>query len=135
MPDYATTTPDDVRRYVDTDLTDAEITTYIDEAEAEVLAYNAVDDFFTGELDRLVKYYTALLLGRVSDAAGGDMRQLSQGSRSVTLTVPGQNGRLWLARRVRANDPSEKVLGGRAVMRYISASPPADENEPPEDSQ
>lgn len=122
MATETTTTPDDVQRYIETDHPDEEITEYIDDAEDEALTYNEVEDFHPGELDRLVTFYTALLIARTGDSSGGDATQLRQGSRTVTLTTPGADGRAWLTRRVRANDPSGDVLAGRRGTRHITFS-------------
>lgn len=121
MPTEATTTPADVKRYVETDLTDSEVYDYIDDAEDEALMYNAVEDFRDGELDRLVKFYSALLIEERADA-GGDVKTMSQGSRSVAFTTEREdrNPVGWLRTRVRANDPSGQLLEGRNNSRHVS---------------
>lgn len=118
MADEAQTSPDDVRRYVDTDADDQTINEFIDDAEGEALTWNDVDDFHDqSELDRLVKFYTAYLMAKPADSSG-DVKQLARGGRSVTLKTPGENDRRWILRRIRANDPSGKVLSGRAGVRH-----------------
>lgn len=120
MPDEATTSASDVERYIETDLTGAEIEQFINDAEAEVLAYNEVRDFHgQAELDRLVKFYTAFLIDHYVDR-GGDLKQLKQGSRSATVSTDADDARNlsgFLRERVRANDPSGKLLGGRRSVR------------------
>lgn len=121
MPE-SNTTPADVRRYVETDLTDDEIRGYITDAEGEALTYNELYQFEDGELDRLVKFYSALLIAQRSDSEGGEVKQAKQGSRMVTLTTPGENGRGWLRTRINANDPSGSVLTGRRGTKHVSFS-------------
>lgn len=120
MSTEATTTPDDVRRYVDTDIDDTTVQEYIGDAEDEALSYNDSDDFEEGEFDRLVRYYAALLISS-RQSSGGDLKRIRQGARRATLTTDSderdQTG--WLRGRVRANDPSGQMLGGRASRRNV----------------
>lgn len=117
----ASTSPDDVRRYVDTNLSDPDITAYIEDADGGALTYNDLEDFEAGELDRLVKFYAAYLIGQGS-RAGGKVKQLTRGGRSVTLRTPGGNDMVWLRERIAANDPSGNILGGRRSDRHITFS-------------
>lgn len=129
MPTEANTTPEDVNQYIETDLTDAEITEFINDAEAEALSYNAVDDFREGELDRLVKFYAGLLITEVGSGGGGDVKAIEQGSRRVTKTSPNEDRSPvgWLRARVRANDPSGQLLSGRGNSRTVSFSNPPED--------
>lgn len=119
MAEQATTTPDDVTRYVDTDLTDTEIQEFIDDAENQVLRYNDIEDFYDGELDDLVKYFAVYLLLNPTETVG-EAKQLQQNSRSVTLTTSSNHGRGWILKRIMANDPSGKVIGGRRAEHHFT---------------
>lgn len=125
MSTEATITADDVRRYVETDLDNTEIDAYISDAEEEALVYNDPRDFEEGQFDRLVKYYTALLIS-MRQRSGGEKKQLRQGSRQVTLTSPSdmRDRTGWLRGRVRANDPSGALLDG-GESRHVSFTTPS----------
>lgn len=114
------TTAADVRRYVDTDLSDADINDYITDAEDEALTFNDGSDFRTGELDRLVKFYAAFLIAEGEDA-GVQEKKLRQGSRQVTIKEGGsEDADEFLRERIRANDPSGQLLSGREATRDAS---------------
>lgn len=115
----ASTTPSDVRRYVETGLTDTEIQSYIEDADDEALTFNDSGDFRSGELDRLVKFYAAYLIA-FGDDSGEVKKRLEQGSRAVTLETDTEAGLQRLRERIRANDPSGKLLGGREATRDSS---------------
>lgn len=125
MPTEATTSSDDVARYIDTDLDGPTIEQFINDAEEEVLRYNKVRDFEDqAELDRLVKFYTVLLIDHTV-SRGGDLKQFKQGSRSATISTDSDDARNytgWIRTRIRANDPSGKILGGRGNIRHFSVS-------------
>lgn len=106
MASVATTTPDDVRRYVDTDLSDADVQAYIDDAEAEALTFNDESDFAAGQLDRLVMFYAAYLIG---SPGGTESTRLKEGSKSVT--IKSADGLSFLSLRVQKTDPSGLLLG------------------------
>lgn len=120
MAEQATTTPDDVTRYVDTDLSDSEIQEFIDDAERQALRYNDPDKFYEGELDELVQFLAIYLLLNPSETVG-EVKQLQQNSRSATLTTS-STGRGWIIQRVMANDPSGNVIGGRQSERHFTFS-------------
>lgn len=125
MPNVATTTPTDVRLAIETDLPDSDpdsvsIDDYIEAAEDEVLRYNDPPDFDEGELDNLVTFYAALLIDQRS-RQGGELKSFQQGSRRATLTTSDDgSGPGWLRSRVRANDPSGQLLGGRRSNRHFA---------------
>lgn len=128
-----TTTPTDVRAHIDTDLPDElsegesglSVSWYIDEAAGEALTYNDLRDFEPGELDRLVKFYAALMISN-KQRSGGEKKQMRQGSRQVTLSTPSdtRDRTGWLRGKVRANDPSGKILGGRSNKRNVTFTEP-----------
>ena len=131
MPTESNTSAEDVTRYVETDLSDPDILEYIDDAEAEILSYNEVDDFRDqAELDRLTKFYSALLIKEIGRGSGGEVKTLKQGSRRVTKTSPNEDPASevgWIRSRVRANDPSGQLLSGRGDTRKVTFSnPPKD---------
>lgn len=109
----ASTTPSDVRRYVETSLTDTEIQQYIEDADAEALSFNDQSDFRDGELDRLVRFYAAYLIA-FGDDAGEIKKRIEQGSRTATFETDGEAGIGYLRQRVMANDPSGQLLAGRS---------------------
>lgn len=135
MPNVATTDPSDVRLAIETDMPDTDpngpsIDDYLDEAESEAFRYNDVTDFDEGELDDLVKFYAALMIDQRS-RQGGELKSFQQGSRRASLTTSDDgDGQGWLRSRVRANDPSGQILGGRRSNRHFAfASGKADYGE------
>lgn len=125
----ATTTPDDVRRYVDTSLSDTEIQQYIEDADAEALSFNDQSDFRDGELDRLVRFYAAYLIA-FGDDAGEVKKRIEQGSRTATFETDGEAGIGYLRQRIMANDPSGQLLAGRShdADRHITTTMTTDSN-------
>lgn len=105
-----TTTPDEVRRYSNRaeDMTDDDVSTYIDDAASEANLHNDDGDFESQDhFDLLTRFFAAYL---IDSAPADEIRSMSQGSRSVEFDT--ESDMTLLTNRVQRYDPSGELIPG-----------------------
>ena len=114
----ADATVSDVRGVIATDLTDSEITPYINDAAYE--AGEKITDYQTAlsteDRTQLEKYYAALLIRQLRDKS---IKSTSRETASVnyeSMTIA------ELKRKVDARDPSGQLAYNRDTDRYVSST-------------
>lgn len=122
----ATATADDVRLedgnagVIATDLSDAEIEGYIDDAAFEAgQAISDYDEWSTERQRQLEKYYAALLIRTLSDKA---ISSTSRETASVTYEGGGNLSVDQLRQKVDARDPSNTLAYNTDTDRYVGST-------------
>lgn len=115
----STATPDDVNGVINTDLTDSEIQSYLDDAEFEASA--AITDYSTDltteERTQLEKYLAALKIREWRDRA---VSSASRETASMTYEGPSLGA---LRKAVERRDPSGSLAYNTNSSRYVNSGP------------
>lgn len=113
----STATPTDVRGVIETELTDSEIQSFLDDASGEI--DDTVDaDLTTEQRTRLEKYYAAYLIRDIRDRQATHVRQ---GSAKLQYEGTGVDA---LRRMVQRLDPSGRLVAvvHRNRSRHITST-------------
>lgn len=116
MPTSAGTDPSDVKGVIDTDLSDSDINSKLDDAEFDTEQANDTSAMSTMEIQQLEKYLAALKIVESKDPRA---RQESVGDWSATYdgsTV------VWLKREVDRRDPSGTLAHQRDTDRHVTST-------------
>lgn len=116
MATSAGTAPTDVKGVIDTDLSDSDINSKLDDAEFDNQQANDTGAMTTAEIRQLEKYLAAL---KIVESMDPRARQESVGSWSATYdgsTVE------WLRREVHRRDPSGTLAYQRDSSRHVTST-------------
>lgn len=111
-----TATADDVKGVIPTDLSDADIENYLDDAQFANEQANDVDEMSTTEIRQLEKYLAALYIVQSKD------RPIDQGSKESASITYGGDTVAWLQSMVNERDPSGSLAYQRDTNRHVNST-------------
>lgn len=112
----STAVPDDVRGVIPTDLDDAAIQNYLDDAEFENEQVNDTSGMSSEQIIQIEKYLAALSIAQSKD------RPIDRGSKESASVTYGGDTIAWLKEQLDKRDPSGELAYNRDTNRYTSST-------------